>query len=109
MVTHMPMILHTVNQSPFHSSVLQECLHIAGEFHGVLLLEDGVYGALKSNPQAQSIETATKNVHVKFYLLKDDLKARGLEEINCLTCIQPIDYAEFVNLTTQYKSVQSWY
>jgi len=38
--------LHTVNKSPFDRSSLETCLRLAGKGNAVLLLEDGVYGAM---------------------------------------------------------------
>ena len=39
-------LLHTVNKSPFEKSSLETCLRIAVEGSSVLLIEDGVYGAM---------------------------------------------------------------
>lgn len=41
------MLLHTVNKSPFERNALESCLQHAKKGSSVLLIEDGVYGAIK--------------------------------------------------------------
>ncbi len=43
----------------------------------------------------------------KIYVLESDLKARGLQD-KLLKSIKPIDFAEFVYLTTQHKQIYQW-
>lgn len=102
-------ILHTVNKSPFSSTVLQECLTVLGSGHSLLLIEDGVYGALSVNPQATIMSELCNRGQNEFFVLSDDLNARGLQNDLLLKQIKPVDYDEFVQLTIQHNSVQSWY
>ena len=43
------------------------------------------------------------------YALEEDLKARGLQNQQLIQEIKNIDYKYFVELTTKYNMVQSWY
>ena len=96
-------ILHTVNQSPFTNNTLAQCLAYIDAGDAILLLEDGVYAALSSQSLAAQL------THTTCYAIKDDLKARGLLEQDRLVHITLIDMNQFVELTTQYDLVQSWY
>jgi tRNA 2-thiouridine synthesizing protein B len=96
-------ILHTVNQSPFTSETLAQCLLYCGDHDAILLLENGVYGALKSHALATQMTGKT------CYVMTGDLQARGLLEQGQQTHIQLIDMHRFVELATQYDLVQSWY
>lgn len=96
------MILHTVNKSIFSSPTLNECLLTAARNDAVLLLEDGVYGALKTAHPAEPHA-------VTWFALKEDLQARGITEHQCRDDVTLIDYAGFVELTEQYVSVCSWF
>ena len=40
--------LHTVNKSPFERNSLEGCIRLAAKGSAVLLIEDGVYGAMKA-------------------------------------------------------------
>jgi len=99
--------LHTVNKSPFTHTTLGSCLAICADGDAILLLEDGVFGALPSSPYREGlIERLNKGA--KIYVLIDDVKARGLSE-KLMHDINSIDYAEFVQLSTIHRRVQSWY
>ena len=100
----MKTILHTVNQSPFSSLLLQQCFDKIHSQDGLLLLEDGVYAALTSHAYA-----ATVKAHKHCYAIKSDLDARGLAIDTLADNITLIDYADFVRLTTEYDLVHSWY
>ena len=99
------MLLHTVNKSPFLHKALDSCLRTAKDGSAVLLIEDGVYGALKGTEYSSVVEAAMKSK--KFYALEEDLKARGVHD-SVLNGIQLVDYKGFVELTTQHSAVQAW-
>ena len=61
------MLLHTVNKSPFLHKALESCLRSAKDGSAVLLIEDGVYGALKGTEYTPVVEGAMKTK--KFYAL----------------------------------------
>ena len=42
------------------------------------------------------------------YVLKPDLEARGLPLNNVIEGVEIVGYEEFVDLTTEHKTVQSW-
>ena len=99
-------MLHTVNKSPFEKNSLETCLRLADSNSSILLIEDGVYGALKTTLYEKSIIEAQKNN--KFYVLGPDLKARGLDKSSLISNIEIIDYKEFVKLTVENDKVQNW-
>ncbi len=68
-------MLHTVNKSPFERNTLESCISLAKSGSSVLLIEDGVIGAMKGTAHSQKISDAMENI--SFYVLGPDLKARG--------------------------------
>ena len=99
-------MLHTVNKSPFEKNTLESCINLAKSGSSVLLIEDGVIGAMKGTTHSQKVADAMANV--SFYVLGPDLKARGLSESNVVDGIKVIDYSGFVDLTVDHDTVQSW-
>lgn len=99
--------LHTVNKSPFERNSLDTCLSVAGEGSTVLLIEDGVAGALQSTTASASISDAMGK-GVKFAVLGEDLAARGLATDRVMDGISVVDYVGFVQLSTEHDNVQSW-
>lgn len=98
-------ILHTVNKSPFDMNSLERCLASAKDGSGILLIEDGVYAALKGSTTASMVEDAIKK-H-KVYALAPDLAARGLAD-RVIDGIELVDYAGFVDLAAEHSIVQNW-
>ena len=98
------MILHTVNKSPYADQTLLSCLRAASEKDTLLLIEDGVYGALKGGEYSALVESAAPRILV----LAPDLEARGLLD-NLSTTIATVDYAGFVELTVTHDKVVSWF
>jgi tRNA 2-thiouridine synthesizing protein B len=99
--------LHTVNKSPFERNSLTTCLSVAGNGSTVLMIEDGVAGALQNTTASQSISDAM-GAGVKFAVLGEDLSARGLSSDRVMDGISVVDYAGFVQLATEHDNVQSW-
>jgi tRNA 2-thiouridine synthesizing protein B len=99
-------LLHTVNKSPFEKRTLESCLRVAVNGSSVLLLEDGVYAAMKGTVVEPSVREAMAK-H-KFYALGPDVSARGLDESNLIGGVELVDYAGFVDLTVAHDNVQSW-
>jgi tRNA 2-thiouridine synthesizing protein B len=99
-------MLHTVNKSPFEKNSLETCLRLAEDNSSILLIEDGVYGALHNTSFESSIINAQKTI--KLYVLGPDLKARGLDKSSLISNIEIIDYKEFVKLTVENDKVQNW-
>lgn len=100
-------ILHTINKSPFAYNTFNSCLQVCTNNDGILLLEDGVFGAIQSAPCAKELQSAINN-GTPVFALESDVNARGLQE-KLTEGIQVTDYDKFVQLTLHYSCVQSWY
>ncbi len=98
--------LHMVNKSPFEDNALQSCLGHVLKGDAVLLIEDGVYGALAGSAVAGML--GQQNGAVSLYALGPDLAARGLSEKPLLGGVDVIDYGGFVDLVTTLDRSQSW-
>lgn len=98
-------MLHTVNKSPFEKDSLKTCLRYAEAGASILLIEDAVYAAREGTEYSDLIKAALQDKSV--YVLQPDLDARGVSG-KLIEGIKAVDYAGFVNLTTENKSVQSW-
>ena len=99
-------MLHTVNKSPFEKNSLETCIRLATNKSSIILIEDGVYGALKNTNIEATIIDAQKNC--KIYVLGPDLKARGLDKNSLITNIEIIDYNKFVKLAAEDDKIQNW-
>lgn len=99
--------LHTINKSPYSHNTLISCIKVCSERDGILLLEDGVFGAITSAPEADELQRLIQ-AGISVFALINDIKARGLED-KIAPNIKLIDYSIFVQLTLNHRSVQSWY
>lgn len=99
------MLLHTVNKSPFERNALESCLQHAKRGSSVLLIEDGVYGALTGTAFTGRMEQALRAVAV--YALQPDVDARGARR-RIIAGVTLVDYAGFVDLVVRHDAVQSW-
>ena len=99
-------MLHTINKSPFENSTASSCLKLCAKDSSILFIEDGVISVMKSTKFSETIENALKEF--KMYVLKPDLEARGLPLNNVIEGVEIVGYEEFVDLTTEHKTVQSW-
>lgn len=98
-------ILHTVNKSPFEKSSLETCLRIALEGSSVLLIEDGVYGAMDGTSLNGKLSDAGNRL--QFYVLGPDLAARGLREDDVMDGIEVVDYDGFVDLVVKHDATHA--
>lgn len=98
-------MLHTVNKSPFQNNALLSCLRVAQEGSAILLIEDGVYAALKGTKTTAKVEEAAKKF--KIYALTPDLDARGVRD-RVIDGIELVDYGRFVDLAAENSKVQAW-
>ena len=94
--------LHTVNKSPFDRNALESCVRLAASGSSVLMIEDGVYAAMKGGKAASIIDG------MKVSVLGPDLAARGISEEKLVDGVTVIDYAGFVDLVEANDKVQSW-
>jgi tRNA 2-thiouridine synthesizing protein B len=99
-------MLHTVNKSPFERNALDSCLTKSKEGSSILMIEDGVVGALKGSVVAEKLSSAMANKNV--YVLGSDLNTRGFAEADIIDGIKIVDYAGFVDLVAEHSNVQSW-
>lgn len=99
------MILHTVNKSITSSNNLAKCLRLAKAGSAVVLMEDAVFSALANTVNRDFFAPYNDTFH--FYLLADDLSARGISG-KILPGFNSISYAELVHLSVECSKVQSW-
>lgn len=100
-------MLHTVNKSPFEKNSLDTCLRLSAAGSHILLLEDGVYGALAGGAFAEQVKDGMRER--RFYALGPDLSARGIASEQLLDGIEVVDYERFVELAASCGKVQSWF
>ena len=96
-------ILHLVNKSPYDGCNLDTATSIMKDGDALLLIEDGVYGAVKNSKAAALLEGRNK-----IAVLGPDLAARGIGEDKLIDGISVIDYNGFVDLVADNDKVQSW-
>lgn len=99
-------MLHTVNKSPFERNTLDSCLRLAKPGGAVLLIEDGVFAALRDAACADKITSRMDDF--SFYVLGPDIDARGLGEAPLIEGVQVVDYGGFVDLAAEHDATQSW-
>ncbi|OUS10365.1 hypothetical protein A9Q89_11095 [Gammaproteobacteria bacterium 53_120_T64] len=106
------MILHTVNKSVFDNNALGDCLRVVTSTDVILLIENGVYGALnkpQSEPGYVERIQALSADGTGFYVLQADCQARGLQDRALLPAFKITDDAGFVDLASAASAIQSWY
>lgn len=99
--------LHTVNRSPFEHGALAACLARVRPGSAVLLIEDGVLGALASSPHAARLAAAAAS-EVEVFALGPDLAARGIQAARVAAFVQVVDYAGFVALACRFGKTATW-
>jgi tRNA 2-thiouridine synthesizing protein B len=97
-------MLHTVNKSPFEHNAFETCLRFARQGAAVLLIEDGVYGAVRGGAAGRLREALGR---LKVYALAPDLEARGMAG-RAIEGVTLIDYGGFVDLVCEAPNCQSW-
>ena len=98
--------LHTVNKSPHDRNSLESCVRLAVKGSAVLLIEDGVYGAIKNTSKSGLVSEALGKVEV--FVLGPDLNARGIAQDKLIDGIKVVDYDGFVDLVEKHGSSQAW-
>ena len=99
-------MLHLVNKSPFEKNSLASCLRLSSDGSSILMIEDGVYGAMKGTEIESDIVASLKGKSM--YVLGPDLKARGIDETNLIDGVEVVDYDGFVKLAEAASKTQSW-
>lgn len=95
-------MLHLVNKSPYERNSLETCVGYCRDGDAVLLIEDGVYAAMKSGKVAGQLAGLDVSV------LGSDLAARGIAEDKLVDGVKVVDYGGFVDLVEAKDKVQSW-
>ena len=98
--------LHTVNKSPFSNQSLLSCLNHCKDGDAVLMIEDGVYGALANSGLSEQVKAKAGTVSI--YVMSPDADARGLAGDKLLGDVNAVDYAGFVTLVTEHDRTQCW-
>jgi len=101
------MLLHTVNKSPFEKNSLDTCLRLSMPGSCIILIEDGVYGALTGGAFAAQLQDGMRER--KLYALAADLQARGIDPARLLDGVEVVDYSGFVELAASCDKIQSWF
>jgi len=102
----MSSMLHLINKSPFERTALDSCLRLARSGSSILLLEDGVYAAMKNAAHAEKITSRMEDF--SFYVLGPDVAARGLSDTPLIDGVTVVDYGGFVDLVAEHDAAQSW-
>ena len=97
-------MLNIVNKSPLDRNGLDACLRIAAP-GALLLIEDGVYAAVRGTAVEASVKAALSRFRV--YALLPDLEARAVAD-RVIDGVTPIDYGGFVDLVAEHNACQSW-
>ena len=95
------MILHILNRPPSSTLTYRDTLAGMGPEDRLLLIEDGVLGALPS--QIRHFE----GIEGRLFALREDLAARGLDG-RCDAAVQVVDVDGFVLLTEEADKTVSW-
>lgn len=98
-------MLHIVNKSPFERNSFDTCLKHAKAGSAILLIEDGVYAAVKGTAVTEQLKKAMGTHTV--YALWPDVEARGMQD-RTIEGIKLIDYSGFVDLAAEHSNTQSW-
>ncbi|ERS89997.1 sulfurtransferase complex subunit TusB [Halomonas sp. PBN3] len=95
------MLLHILNRAP-DTPACRQALSAMGPADRLLLIEDGVFGALAAQ------RAVFAGVEGRLYALQEDLEARGLLGRHA-DGIQVVDVEGFVALTETCERAVSWY
>lgn len=83
---------------------MASCLVHANAGDAVLLIEDGVYGAIAGTAAASDIAKSDADV----YVLSGDLAARGIAGDKLAEGVKIVGYDGFVDLAVEHSAVNSW-
>jgi tRNA 2-thiouridine synthesizing protein B len=97
------MILHLINK-PYEHPIFTRALSLVTEGDALLLIEEGVYAGAHKSAQ----ETPVFGINAPIYALKDDIMARGINDL-LSKHIRSITDEQFVELTCKYQKTVSWY
>ena len=82
------------------------CLKHVKEGDSVLLIEDGVYGALSGTIMSDMVgELGAK---ISLLALDGDVASRGIDSAKLIKGVTLVDYAGFVDLAAKTDRTQNW-
>ena len=96
------MILHTLSAAPGTTS-FANCLRVAVDSDRILLLGDGVYGALAGSDSASALSAAGIDV----FALAQDVAAAGIGDL-IADFVAVVDFNRFVELTEACERQLNW-
>jgi len=91
--------LYVVSRTPFLRKEFKTNIALADSGDAVVFIQDGVLVATRIPEDMENLIENAKNKGVKFYLLKEDLEARGLKK----NWMEVVDYEGFLELLLQYE------
>lgn len=93
--------LHLINKSPAGSDTFDACLRVIAADDVILLIEDGVYGAMAGTETGRTLASIAA-------ALSADVEARGLQG-RLSEGIRMVNDDDFVELCTRCDRVMSWF
>ena len=96
-------MLHLIFQSPLQTATLQRI----GNGDAVLFLENALFYLLQNTTLNADLQTLSGRTQL--CVLDSDLETRGIAAEELSTGINVINYAGWVSLTTEHKTIQSWF
>ena len=97
--------LHTLSINPHSLHHIQDFIDLMGEGDELLLLANGVYGALVDVEISIPLEQLLNSG--KLYVLKDDLLARGVPA-SAIPQATLTSYEGFVDLVVKHQNTYNW-
>ncbi len=98
------MTLHIINQSPYDSTCVKDCLSVLEISDVVVLIENGAYAAIAESPSMLELQTHCRSI----FTIDHDVQARGLTDKIAASCTT-INYNKFVDLCAANVPIQSWF
>ena len=101
-------MLHIVNHTLYDHDRLERLLARTSDGDAVLLIQLAATAAKSGAAAAFGLHQAvTKGLTL--YVLGEDLAAHGIGSDEVMNAITVVDYAGFVELTTQHPTIHSWF
>jgi len=98
----MTVVLHTLSAAP-SSAAFKDCIRLAHAGDAVVLLGDGVYGALEDTPACRELQATG----VELFMLRADALLAGVTQP--APDIVSIDMEGLVQLTERLPRQLAWY
>lgn len=93
--------LFIISTSPFKRREHNMHLYLARENDSIIFIQNGVYIACGMPEDLKSIIKEKKKQNVKFYALKEDMKARGIKKFFG----EIVDYDGFLELIEKHDKI----